>query len=60
MEASGQTPLRRLAELADRDFPSLFAARERSAGGLRKRREDLRKLPHDGGTRVRWFSFPRS
>ena len=52
MEASRQSPLRRLAELADRDFPSLFAARERSAGGLGKRREDLGKLPHDDGTSI--------
>jgi hypothetical protein len=52
MEASRQSPLRRLAELADRDFPSLFAARERSASGLSKRREDLGKLPHDGGTSI--------
>jgi hypothetical protein len=52
MEASRQSPLRRLAELADRDFPNLFAARERSVSGLRKRREDLGKLPRDAGTSI--------
>lgn len=52
MEASRQSPLGRLAELAGRDFPSLFAARERSASGLSMRREDLGKLPHDGGTSI--------
>lgn len=52
MEASRRSPLRRLAELADRDFPSLFAARERSVDGLRKRRDDLGNLSHDAGASV--------
>jgi hypothetical protein len=52
MEASRRSPLRRLAELAGRDFPNLFAARERSASGLRKRHEDLKKLRHDAGTSI--------
>ncbi len=52
MEASRQSPLGRLAELADRDFPSLFAARERSVGGLKKRRDDLGKLSHDAGASI--------
>src|SRR5665811_1508297 len=52
MEAIRQGPLRRLAELADRDFPSLFAARERSVGGLEKRRDDLGKLSHDAGASI--------
>jgi hypothetical protein len=52
MEASRESPLRRLAELADRDFPSLFEARQRSVDGLKKRRDDLGKLSHDAGASI--------
>lgn len=52
MEASRQGPLRRLAELADREFPNLFAARDRSASGLQRRRGALETLSHDAGASV--------
>jgi hypothetical protein len=52
MEASCRGPLRGLAELADRDFPNLFAARERSADGLQRRRDALGTLSHDAGASI--------
>ena len=51
MDESG-APLERLAELTGRDFPHLFAARERTVAGLRDRRTELSKLRHDAETSV--------
>jgi hypothetical protein len=46
MGKEGPRPLRQLAEAADRDFPHLFDARERTDRGLKKRRALLADLPH--------------
>jgi hypothetical protein len=46
MESSGGSPLRSLAEATGRDFPHLFAARERTAAGLREKRAALGAHQH--------------
>jgi hypothetical protein len=47
LAASGTSPLDDLAALAGRDFPQLFAARERTAEGLAERSKRLESLTHD-------------
>ncbi|MET0307012.1 MAG: hypothetical protein ABW196_12410 [Solirubrobacterales bacterium] len=46
MESSEGSPLRSLAEATGRDFPHLFAARERTAAGLVEKRASLESLRH--------------
>lgn len=46
MAAAGASPLEVLAERADREFPLLFAARERTKAGLVERSRRLTGLPH--------------
>ena len=46
MESSGATPLEVLADKSGRDFPHLFAARERTASGLVDRSQRLQGLAH--------------
>lgn len=46
MHSGGDSPLKGLAEAAGRDFPNLFAARERTRQGLIERRNLLEALPH--------------
>lgn len=46
LAAAGASPLEVLAERANRDFPRLFAARERTKGGLAERSKRLAGLPH--------------
>lgn len=52
MTASGESPLEHLAVKSGRDFPNLLSARERSAAGLRDRRQKLTELPHDPDTSI--------
>jgi hypothetical protein len=52
METRGGGPLKKLAEAADRDFPNLFAARERTETGLAERRAALADLRHSPGASV--------
>jgi hypothetical protein len=47
MESSEGSPLRDLAEAANRDFRHLFDARERTAAGLTERRASLGLLQHN-------------
>lgn len=47
MQSGGQLPLDVLAEKSDRDFPSLFEARKRTASGLTCTEERLKSLAHD-------------
>jgi hypothetical protein len=46
MGKDGPRPLRQLAEAADRDFPHLFDACERTDSGLKERRASLADLQH--------------
>jgi hypothetical protein len=52
MDAGGGDSLKELAEAADRDFPNLFAARERTEAGLAKRRASLAGLSHSAEASV--------
>jgi hypothetical protein len=47
VESSGVSPLEALAEKAGRDFPHLFAARERTTSGLTDRSDRLKRLSHN-------------
>lgn len=52
MVAEGASPLEDLARQANRDFPRLFAARERTKEGLSERSQRLAGLPHDDDASV--------
>jgi len=52
MVSSGPSPLRQLAEAADRDFPHLFEARTRTEAGLEKKRALLAQLQHSAEASV--------
>lgn len=52
MESGGVSPLKVLAEKADRDFSNLFEARERTSQGLAERSERLKALPHSSDVSV--------
>jgi len=52
MESGGTSPLRQLAEAADRNFPHLFEARARTEPGLEERRALLARLPHSAEASV--------
>ena len=52
MELGGDSPLERLGAAADRDFPNLFRARQRTTTGLAERRARLSRLDHGRETSV--------
>ncbi len=52
MEMASRSALRDLAEATGRDFPHLFAARERTANGLAEKRNSLEQLPHAGHSSI--------
>ncbi|HEX6687693.1 MAG TPA: hypothetical protein VF085_03400 [Solirubrobacterales bacterium] len=52
MKSSDVRPLKELAERASRDFPHIFAARERTSTGLVDKRASLEPLRHSPGASI--------